>query len=48
MLSINQFEQENRNEISVLLDRLTGYHDSLFEKLDYRRLVSFLYYHYRS
>ena len=46
MLSIGQFEEENRNEINVLFDKLIGYQESLFSKLDYRKLVIFLYHQY--
>ena len=48
MLSIGQFEKENRNEIDVLFDRLIGYQESLFSKLDYKKLVIFLYHQYKN
>jgi hypothetical protein len=43
MLSISQFENENRNELQALFDKLYGYNNSLFDKLTYRNLVIFLY-----
>jgi hypothetical protein len=48
MLSIRLFEEENRMEIQALYDRLVTFHESLFDKLDYRNLVIFLYQRYRS
>lgn len=48
MLSIRLFEEENRMEIKALYDRLVTFHESLFDKLDYRNLVIFLYQRYRS
>ena len=48
MLSITSFEEENRKEIQALYDRLVSFHESLFDKLNYRNLVIFLYQRYRS
>ena len=48
MLPIAVFEEENRSEIQALYDRLFNYHEALFDKLDYKKLVIFLYQRYRS
>jgi len=48
MLSIRQFEEENRNELSTLYNRLVNYHESLLDKLEYKKLVIFLYQRYKS
>lgn len=48
MLPIGVFEEENRSEIQALYDRLFNYHEALFDKLEYKKLVIFLYQRYRS
>ena len=48
MLSIGRFEEENRIEIQALYGRLVNYQNKLFDKLDYKNLVIFLYQRYRS